>query len=101
MQANVGAGRIYFWGQELEIARHAVAAGRGLDDAEIAATAGEFGLPVAGLDSPGYAVRLRSAAEQWMGDDHWLSELRPEWFVEPFRSPSAFQAALADRTTVA
>ncbi len=88
MQANVGAARIYFWGQELEIARHAVAAGRRrLDDVEIADTVREFGLPLAGLDSPGYSDRLRYAVEQWMGDN-WLSENRPEWFVEPFQAPS-------------
>ena len=77
MQANVDARRVYFWGQELELARHAVAAGRSrLGDAEIGATAGELGLPLAGLDTPGYARRLRAAAEQWM-NDHWLSDLRP------------------------
>jgi hypothetical protein len=92
MQANVDAERVYFWGQELEIARHAVAAGRGrLDDGEIAETAREFGLPLAGLDSPGYAARLRAATDQWMGD-HWLSELRPDWFVEPFRQPGSWTA---------
>jgi hypothetical protein len=89
MQANVSAAQVYFWGQELEIARHAVAAGRGrLDEGEIADTVREFGLPLAGLDSPEYAERLRGAVEQWMGDDHWLSENRPEWFVEPFPAPS-------------
>jgi hypothetical protein len=88
MQCNVGAAQVYFWGQELEIARHAVAAGRvRLDDREIADTARESGLPLAGLESPGYAARLRSAAGQWMGD-HWLSELRPEGFVQPFQSAS-------------
>lgn len=88
MQSNVGAARVYFWGQELEIARHSVAAGRRrLDDGEIAETARELGLPLAGLDSPGYAARLRSAAEQWISDDDWLSDLRPEWFVDPFRKP--------------
>lgn len=89
MQSNVGAERVYFWGQELEIARHGVAAGRlRLDDREIAQTAGALDLPLAGLDLPGYAARLRSAADQWMGD-HWLSDLRPEWFVEPFRKPGS------------
>ena len=88
MQANVGAGSVYFWGQELEIARQAVASGRRrLDDGEIADTVREFGLPLAGLVSPGYAGRLRSAADQWMGD-HWLSELRPDWFVRPFQVAS-------------
>ena len=77
MQANVGAGRVHFWGQELELARHTVAAGRlRLDDEEIAATAAEFGLPLAGLELPAYALRLRAAAGQWM-NDHWLSDLRP------------------------
>lgn len=77
MQAKVGAGRVHFWSQELELARHAVAAGRlFLDDAEIAATAAELGLPLAGLELPAYAPRLRAAAAQWM-NDHWLSELRP------------------------
>jgi hypothetical protein len=85
MQAKVGAARVYFWGQELEIARHSVAAGRGrLDEGDIAETARDMGLPLAGLESPGYAERLRSAADQSMGE-HWLSELRPEGFVAPFR----------------
>ena len=84
MQANVAAERVYFWGQELEIARHGVAAGRlRLDDGEIADTVRELGLPLAGLDSPDYAARLNAAAEQWMGD-HWLSKLRPDWLVDPF-----------------
>lgn len=78
MQANVGAARVYFWGQELEIARHAVAAGRRrLDDGEIAETVREFGLPLAGLDTPEYAARLRAAVDPWMGE-HWLSKLRPD-----------------------
>src|SRR6185312_5984363 len=33
MQVNVGATEVYFWGQEMEIARHARAAGRAIDDA--------------------------------------------------------------------
>jgi hypothetical protein len=86
MQSNVGAGRVYFWGQELEIARHAVAAGRlRLDDGEIADTVRELGLPLAGLDSSGYAARLRSAVDQWM-EGHWFSEARPDWFVEAFQA---------------
>lgn len=89
MQANVNAASIYFWGQELEIARRAIAAGRQrLDDEEIADTVREFDLPLAGLASPGHAARLRSAAEQWLGD-HWLSELRPDGFVRPFQSSPA------------
>jgi len=77
MQAGVNARSVYFWGQELELARHAVAAGRTrLDETGIQATADALGLPLAGLDSPGHARRLRAAAAQWM-NDHWLSELRP------------------------
>lgn len=77
MQANVGARCVYFWGQELEIARHAVAAGRSrLDDEAIEATVEAFGLNLAGPGTCDYASRLRAAADQWMNDD-WLSDLRP------------------------
>jgi hypothetical protein len=96
MQSNVDAERVYFWGQELEIARHSVAVGRTrLDDSEISETVREFGLPLAGLDSPGYAARLRSAVDQWMGEDHWLSELRPDWFVRSFEAATARRASEA------
>lgn len=71
MQANVQAKAIYFWGQELEIARHAIAAGRALDDAGIAATIAAFDLPLIGADYPDYAGKLRSAAANWMRD-RWL-----------------------------
>jgi hypothetical protein len=72
MQENVGARSIYFWGQELEIARHAVAAGRALDDAGIAATINETGLPLIGPEFPGYAQKIAAAARRWMGK-RWLS----------------------------
>lgn len=71
MQANVRAASIYFWGQELEIARRAVAAGRALDEAGIAATIAETGLPLIGPGYPGYAEKLAAAARRWMGD-RWL-----------------------------
>jgi hypothetical protein len=71
MQANVGAARIHFWGQEMEIARHAVAAGRPLDAAGIAATVASWGLPLAGTDDPAYPARLAAAAHRWM-DGRWL-----------------------------
>ena len=45
MQANVQAAAIYFWGQELEIARHAAAARCSLDDDGIRATIAAFDLP--------------------------------------------------------
>lgn len=71
MQDNVRAEAIYFWGQELEIARHAVAAGRALDEAGIAATIAEFGLPLIGPAFPGYADKLAAAARQCMAG-RWL-----------------------------
>jgi hypothetical protein len=71
MHANVAARSVHFWGQELEIARHAVAAGRPLDEAGIAATVAEFGLPLAGPELPEYAARVRGAAANWL-DGHWL-----------------------------
>lgn len=71
MQENVQAGAVYFWGQELEIARHARAAGRALDDAGVAATVAEFGLPLIGPGTPDYPARIAAAAERWMRG-RWL-----------------------------
>jgi hypothetical protein len=71
MQANVGAAQIHFWGQEMEIARHAVAAGRALDADGIAATVAEWGLPLAGTEDPAYPDRLAAAAHRWM-NGRWL-----------------------------
>jgi hypothetical protein len=74
MQTNVGATSVYFWGQELEIARHCRAAGRSLDDAGIAATTAAFALPLIGPAIPDYAQRIVTVAERWMGN-RWLSEV--------------------------
>jgi hypothetical protein len=71
MQANVEARAIYFWGQELEIARHAAAAGRSLDAAGIAATVAAWALPLIGPGTPDYAARTRDAARRWMRG-RWL-----------------------------
>ena len=71
MQANIGAQRVYFWGQELEIARHCVAAGRALDAAGIAATVRELDLPLVGPDLPDYPARTAAAAKTWMRG-RWL-----------------------------
>jgi len=73
MQANVGADTVYFWGQEMEIARHARAAGRAIDAEGIRATVAEFGLPLVGPELPDYAERVTAAAEAWMRD-RWLPE---------------------------
>lgn len=78
MQANVGAAAIYFWGQELEIARHAVAAGRALDDDGIAATVAGFDLPLIGPGTPGYAEKVAAAARRWMRGS-WLPGSVPPW----------------------
>jgi hypothetical protein len=72
MQSNVGATAVYFWGQELEIARHAAAAGRPLDYEGVAATVAAFGLPLVGPGMPGYAAKVAAAAERWMRG-RWLT----------------------------
>lgn len=78
MRDNVGAAAIYFWGQELEIARHAVAAGRALDAEGIAETVAGFGLPLVGLDFPGYADKLVAASRRWMRG-RWFPGSEPPW----------------------
>ncbi len=78
MQANVQAKEVYFWGQEMEVARHARAAGRSFDAAGIAATVADFDLPLIGPAFPGYPEKLAAAAERHM---------RGRWF------PSACHAA--------
>jgi len=71
MQANVAATKIYFWGQEMEIARHARASGIELDSAGVAQVIAGFGLPLVGNDRPDYPDRIRAAADAWM-QDRWL-----------------------------
>jgi hypothetical protein len=72
MQDNVGAKAIYFWGQELEIARHAAAAGRRLDAGGVAATVRDFALPLVMPEHIDYPAMIRAAARQWM---------RGRWFA--------------------
>lgn len=71
MQANIGAASVYFWGQEMEIARHARAAGRSIDTDGIRATVADFALPLIGPELPGYAECVAAAADAWMRD-RWL-----------------------------
>jgi hypothetical protein len=71
MQANVQAAGIYFWGQELEIARHARAADRDFDAEGIAETIADFGLPLIGPERPDYPILLAAAANRWMRG-RWL-----------------------------
>lgn len=72
MQDNVRAQSIYFWGQELEIARHAAAAGRALDETGVIETVRAFDLPVILPDTPDYPGKIKSAAKQWMRD-RWFN----------------------------
>lgn len=71
MQDNVQADAIYFWGQEMEIARHAVAAGRALDADGIAATVADWRLPLFGPEIDGYAGTVEAVARQHM-HGRWL-----------------------------
>lgn len=80
MQGNVQARAVYFWGQELEIARHAVADGRAPDDAGIAATVAASGLPLIGPGIPGYAEKVVGVARRWM-KNHWLPGSVAPWPV--------------------
>ena len=76
LQANAGATSVYFWGQEMEIARHARAAGRAIDDAGIAATIADFKLPLIGPAFADYSSKVATVAERWMRN-RWLGPLRP------------------------
>lgn len=71
MQANMDARTIYFWGQELELARHARAAGREFDADGIAAVIADWDLPIIGTDWPDYPALVRQVSDRWMGD-RWL-----------------------------
>jgi len=72
MQANAHARAVYFWGQELEIARHAKASGRDPDKAGITATIADFGLPLIGPELPNYPALVAAAAQRWMRG-RWLT----------------------------
>jgi hypothetical protein len=71
LQANARAGAVYFWGQEMEIARHARAAGRAIDDAGVAATIADFALPLVGPGFADYSATVARVAERWM-NGRWL-----------------------------
>jgi hypothetical protein len=71
MAANCQPKQIYFWGQEMEIARHARARGIALDDTGVRQVIDGLGLPLlvpAGVD---YPALIAQAAENWMRD-RWL-----------------------------
>ncbi|MEA3017011.1 MAG: hypothetical protein QOI38_1733 [Sphingomonadales bacterium] len=69
MQDHVGAGSLYFWGQELELWRLACRA-RGrvpdrLEPGELGALAAAAGLPLVLDDAPDYAERIAEASRWW------------------------------------
>jgi hypothetical protein len=78
MQDNVAARAVYFWGQEMEIARHLAAARRQPDETGVAATVAGFGLPLIGFGDPGYADKVVAAARRWM-NGRWLGGEAPPW----------------------
>lgn len=71
MQDNVRADTVYFWGQELEIARHAAASGRGIGERDVVEVADAMGLPLLGPVIPGYAPLVEAVARRWMRG-RWL-----------------------------
>lgn len=72
MQDNVRAQAIYFWCQELEIARHAAAAGRRLDSTGVDDTVRDWALPLVMPEHIDYPGIIRAAAQQWMRD-RWFA----------------------------
>ncbi|WP_420137972.1 class I SAM-dependent methyltransferase [Sphingomonas sp.] len=76
MQQRVRATSIYFWGQEMEIARHAVFAGRCLDETGIRETIADWALPIIGPDAPDYASKVDASARRWMYG-RWLPGTTP------------------------
>ena len=79
IQDNVGAGSLYFWGQELELWRLACRA-RGrvperLEDGELAALVAQTGLPLVADGSPEHSQRIAEAARWWTPhEDGWWKE---------------------------
>lgn len=67
MAANTGAGRVYFWGQEMDIARRANELGLDpLDAAGLARIVDEFALPLIGPEMPDYPAMVSVAAGKWL-----------------------------------
>ncbi|AJP72838.1 hypothetical protein [Sphingomonas hengshuiensis] len=68
MQANTGADHVYFWGQEMVIARRARALGGALDADTVAAIVRELELPLLGPSLPDYPNRIARAAAAHLRD---------------------------------
>lgn len=69
MRANTGASRVYFWGQEMVIARRARDTGRALDAASVGDIVRELDLPLIGPDEePDYPAMIAKAARRRLQD---------------------------------
>ena len=67
MRANTGAGRVYFWGQEMIIADRARRAGWALTAETVSAIVADLDLPLIGPEEcPDYPERIASAAAKWL-----------------------------------
>lgn len=64
MQANMAASAVHMWGQELVLARTALAAGHDLDADGIEWAIGQTGLPLVGMEWPDYPALLAKAARR-------------------------------------
>jgi hypothetical protein len=77
IQDNIGAGSLYFWGQEMELWRLACRERDALPDRlgqeEIARIAGTLGLPLVCPDRLDYSDRIAAAAR-------WWTPQRPGWW---------------------
>jgi len=68
MRENTGASRVYFWGQEMVIARRARDAGRALDGRAVAAIVAELDLPLIGPELSEYPEMIAKAAKRRLRD---------------------------------
>jgi hypothetical protein len=67
MQANTGARRVYFWGQEMVIAHRLRQAGWPLNADTVAQTVAAMGLPLIGpAECADYVQRIELAAARWL-----------------------------------
>ncbi|EWY38376.1 hypothetical protein N825_12800 [Skermanella stibiiresistens SB22] len=66
MRANTGASKVYFWGQEMVIARRAQALGLPLDTATVARIVAEMDLPLIGPEVSDYPDKIERAADRWL-----------------------------------
>jgi len=66
MQANTGASRVYFWGQEMVIARRALVQGLPLNQETVARIIADLGLPLIGSEWHDYPERVEKAAARWL-----------------------------------